>query len=320
MFDIFVLMEILHDNLGKIDLNEGILIEVDGEYGKYNTLPIDGLISLAQNFQNLIDAIVKVDLETQETLDLKNFRIELSGYYKNSSIPEFVFTKRIQTTIGDTIEQQREIVNNKVGVILNISNSGNYLLLNDIYKIPQQRTPIVSALFDFAHSCGTSPISIVDKVNGGFSKKYNIGVFKKEIKDKLITQVVEDLGTKESTMVCGLVKVTKKKNKVRNQVVETFNNTQVSLSYATSKIIFKDRVYNLADQLSCVYEKIDNYYSIKHEMLGIFGTGETEPEAIESFSEEFDYAYNRYNELTDDQLTERLKFIKIFLNHLVITQ
>jgi hypothetical protein len=313
-------MEILHENFGKIDLNEGILIEVDGEYGKYNTMPIDGLISLAQNLQNLIDAIVKVDLEAQETLDLQNFRIELSGYYKNSSVPEFVFTKRIQTTVGDTIERQREIVNNKIGVILNISNSGNYLLLNDIYKVPQQRTPIVSALFDFAHSCGTSPISIVDKVKDGFSKKYEIGVFKKEVKDKLISRVVEEPGAKESTMVCGLVKVTKNKNKEQKKLVETFSNTQVSLSYATNKIVFQDRIYNLVDQLSCVYEKIDNYYSIKHDMLGIIGTGETESEAIESFSEEFDYAYNRYNELNDDQLTERLKFIKLFLNHLVITQ
>ena len=52
-------------------------------------------------------------------------------------------------------------------------------------------------------------------------------------------------------------------------------------------------------------------------MLDIIGTGETEDEAEISFAQEFDYIYNRFNELDDSQLTERIKNIKLFANYLV---
>jgi hypothetical protein len=38
----------------KIDLNNGAFIEIGGELGEYNSLPIDVLVKIAQDLQELI--------------------------------------------------------------------------------------------------------------------------------------------------------------------------------------------------------------------------------------------------------------------------
>jgi hypothetical protein len=52
-------------------------------------------------------------------------------------------------------------------------------------------------------------------------------------------------------------------------------------------------------------------------MLDIIGTGESEESAKESFAVEFDYIFTRYNELPENQLSERLLKIKTIINLLV---
>ena len=56
---------------------------------------------------------------------------------------------------------------------------------------------------------------------------------------------------------------------------------------------------------------------IQSELLDIVGTGETEDEAEINFAEEFSFIYKRYNELTDEKLSDRIVSIKTILNYLV---
>ena len=53
-------------------------------------------------------------------------------------------------------------------------------------------------------------------------------------------------------------------------------------------------------------------------MLDIVGTGQSIDEAEKNFSEEFHFIYQRYNELSDKKLGDRVKRIKTILNSLVL--
>ena len=66
-----------------------------------------------------------------------------------------------------------------------------------------------------------------------------------------------------------------------------------------------------------MFEKEDNYFVIQSEMLGIIGTGLTEDEAENSFAEEFDFVYKRFNTLDSNSLTNHNRLIKDILNQIV---
>ena len=94
-------------------------------------------------------------------------------------------------------------------------------------------------------------------------------------------------------------------------------NTVYTLDYAPENIVTGTKVYYLRYPLRCLFEKEDDYYIIKSELIDIIRTGETEEEAEQNFAEEFDFIYKRYNELSDNKLSERIKVIKTFLNYMI---
>ena len=66
----------------KLDLNSGAFIQIGGELGKYNSLPIDILIKIAQDLQELVMTIAKYDLPSSDAINLDNFKIELVDFRK----------------------------------------------------------------------------------------------------------------------------------------------------------------------------------------------------------------------------------------------
>jgi hypothetical protein len=310
-------MDTFPTTTGKIDLNKSLLVEVGGECGKYNTLAIEKLITIAQNLQKLIDELVKVDLESDILIETKNFKIDLSGYYKNSAIPEFVFSPVFEQTLGNEVQKQRAIVSNKFNDLMAISDSGDYGKLKDKYKVPSQRTPIVDALYNFTHSCGNSPLSIVYESNGAFVETYKIQRFKKEVRDRLSTKIVDDKKKKEEEIVAGLIKITQLGGKERKTAFQSFKSKQVNLAYSPTRISYNDKVYNLNCPLQCSFERVEDFYVIKNVVLDIMGTGDNEEDAENNFAEEFDFIYQRYNQLRDEDTTERIIAIRGFLNYFV---
>lgn len=83
---------------------------------------------------------------------------------------------------------------------------------------------------------------------------------------------------------------------------------------AIRQIQYVQKTYELNFSLRCQLEEDDGCISITSEMLDIIGTGKTENEAYQSFCQEFDFIYNRYNDLNDNQLTDRLLNIKKMIN------
>lgn len=101
------------------------------------------------------------------------------------------------------------------------------------------------------------------------------------------------------------------------KVVNVNQNQSAMLLYSPDRIVTGQRTYLLHSPLSSKLSQEDKYFLIENEMLGIVATGRTEAEARQEFAQEFDFIYQRYNELSDGQMSARIKRIKPVLNTIV---
>ena len=304
----------------KIDLNSGAFIEIGGELGKYNSLPIDVLIKLAQDLQELVYTLAKYDLPTTESIDLNNFKIELVGFSKGSAVPKFAYSPRTENKSGHHWQVHRNAVNEKFEKLVEVSNTGDYGKIIELYPEPVKRNPIVENLYSFVNSFGTAPVSFVnyDEVSEKITPLYKINRFKPSVKKVLLSEFVEiKEGDSESSDAVGKIKITKRGGKTHRKIIDTYSVSKFSLEYAPVVIIAENTKYFLKYPLRCLFEKEDNYYIIQSEMLGIIGTGLTDNDAEESFAEEFDYLFKRLQSLDTDSLTNHNQLVKNILTHYI---
>ena len=301
----------------KIDLTSGINFEIGGELGKYKTLPLETLIEISKSFQDLVINIARHDVKTETSLDLNLFKLELANFSPGSAIPTFIYTPRIQSTLTD-YELQRKQVDQSLDQILDISNTGDYLKIINFYPDAVTRNEIVEGVFNFRKSFGKSPVYVVD-----FDKQrrptivYKLHRFKPAVRDKLITKVEEisKIDKVYEPIVKYKVSFDDLGIKHTKKLFQVDEHGEVT--YKVQRVKVENRVYILHSPLLNQIEKEDNYYVIRNLLLDIVATGKTQMEAEMSFGEEFDYVYRNYNSYSDDQLTDRLKRIKIFINNMV---
>ncbi|MCX6272670.1 MAG: hypothetical protein NTU44_15925 [Bacteroidetes bacterium] len=304
----------------KIDLNNGAFIQIGGELGKYNSLPIDSLIRIAQDLQELVYTLAKYDLPSDEPIDLNNFKIELTGFSKGSAVPKFAFSPRSENKSGFHWQEQRNSVNEKFEKLVEISDNGDYGKIIPLYPEPIIRNAIVTNLYSFVNSFGNSPANFVDlnESDNEITPIFKIKRFKPAVKSKLITEIIESVdNTKELEDAVGKIRITKAHGKTTRKIINTYSGKNYSLEFAPEVIASENRRYILKYPLRCLFEKEDNYYIIQSEMLGIIGTGRTEDEAEQSFSMEFDYLYERLKTLQTGQLTKHNQLIKNIINQVV---
>lgn len=301
-----------------VDLTKGFNLRVEGEIGKFNTLPIEYLVKLAENLQKLLQDIAKHQLEVDGAIDLDNFKVELAGFKIGSAIPEFIFTPRVKTVTSGDVFEQRKFVNNKFDSYLKVANKGDYSQIKKLIPQAATRNIIVDDLYDFATSFGNSPVSVVDVKKGKVVPIYKITKFKPEVREKLITKISESLDSMEEYEAVAKIKVIKKGGKITRSTKDIFDTKHGEPGYAFDTIVFEKVCYILAFPLRCKIEKEDGYYVIQSEMLDIAGTGKSIDEAEKNFAEEFHFVYKRYNQLAGKNLSDRIKRIKTIINSLVL--
>lgn len=304
----------------KIDLNSGAFIEIGGELGKYNSLPIDVLVKLAQDLQELVYTLAKYDLPTNESIDLNNFKIELVGFTKGSAVPKFAYSPRSENKTGINWQVHRNTVNDKLEKLVKVSDTGDYGKIIDLYPEPVKRNPIVENLYSFVNSFGTAPVSFVDydEVNEKITPIYKINRFKPAVKKELISEFKEVAETvSESDEAVGKIKISKRYGKITRKIIDIYSGKKFSLEYAPDVIVTETKNYILKYPLRCLFQKEDDYFVIQSEMLGIIGTGLTEDDAEKSFTEEFDFIYDRLKTLDDNSLTNHNRLIKNILIQII---
>ena len=304
----------------KLSLEKGISMKIEGELGKYNTLPIESLIKIAQTFQKLVQSIAELEIQTEGGIDLENFKVELADFKPGSAIPSFVLTPRIKYTTGDDLDKQRSFVSNRVDKLLSISDFGNYLELKKEYPEAYKRNKIVEDFYNFTSSFGDAPVSFGIKAKGNsFKSTYKLHKFKEPIKNSLMSEI--KLAKEESIFVSkavGNIEIKRKNGKILTKVTSFFEDKHADLSYSTDTIVHNNVVYELYFPIRCKLQKEDDYFLIESEQLDIVGTGKTEDEAEKNFAEEFAYIFKRYNELPENKLSDKIKRIKKVLDAIIL--
>jgi len=303
----------------KIDLINGAYLQIGGELGRYNSLPIDVLIKISQHLQDLITNIAQYDLPADDLLNLDNFKIEIVDFKKGSAVPAFAFSQRSENMIGQDCVGHRVFVNERFEKIAEIANSGDYKKLIELYPEPYRRNPIVENVYDFVNDFRTSPVSFVEynKLNDTITPIYKLQKFKAAAKKELIAEIKEVAkNEQESEEALAKIKILKTKKGTRNHVIQTYPK-DYAMEYAPVVIVCESSKYFLTKPLRCLFQSEDNYYVIQCELPDLIGTGETKDEAEEAFNVEFDYLYKKLNSLDDQQLSKHNQFIKSVINHYV---
>ena len=303
-------------------IKDKINIQIGGEIGKFNSLPVDYLVEIAKNLQNLLQTIARVSVSDGDTIDLNNFKVELVGFTAGSAIPSFAFTNRIQPTLGIGIQKQRTTVSHKFEELMGVSEKGDFNKIKDIYPEGYRRNEIIDSLYGFTKSFGTAPVNIVEigtkNDRNEIVPLYKVQKFNKEAKDALAVQIIENKDPEIYEDISIRKVKTTVKNGIKNtKTLEEYSDKRASLSYAPSIVVYENTIYELTSPLRCLLEKEEDYYVITCELLDIVGCGPTIDEAEINFSQEFDYIYNRYNDLDNTKLTKRLSTIKIIINIIV---
>jgi hypothetical protein len=218
----------------KVDFSKGVSIRIAGELGKYNTLPIEALVKIMQNWQWLLQVIAKTHITGEAGIDLNNFKIELSDFTKGSAVPQVQFTKRVNNELFGKIDKQRNIVSDVFENFAKIADKGDYPTLKNMYPSPATRNEIVEALYGFRDSLGESPVAIVETNDNSFETIYTFKKFLPETKKDLITIITNDVNPEfsEKIVLATVKQTTKNSGKTKNKVLQTYLQDNLSLSYA----------------------------------------------------------------------------------------
>ena len=104
----------------------------------------------------------------------------------------------------------------------------------------------------------------------------------------------------------------------KHKLLDIFEQTIQAPVFATEKIIWDGREYKLKNKLFAEYSRDSENHLLENNDLGIFVHGESLLEAEQLFYEEFDFIYQRYNSLKEEELTADVLFIRNYLNKLVV--
>lgn len=301
----------------KLDLEKGTYLQIGGELGKYNSLPVDVLAKIAEHLQDLLFAIAKHDLPANEPINIDNFKIELVDFKKGSAVPKFAYTQRTENKTGVNWQINRNTVNEKFETLAEVSDSGDYGKIIELYPEPIKRNPIVESLFSFTKDFKTAPVNFVeiDEVTNDIKPIFKINKFKSSIKKSLLGKIIEEKKEPEEYYEgVAAIKFKTKEGKITNKkIIRTYQKDKYSLEFAPSILVFENTKYILKYPLRCKFEKEDDYFVIENELLSIIGTGLSEDDAELSFSEEFNFIYERLITLKDEQLSSTNRLTKLNL-------
>jgi hypothetical protein len=130
----------------------------------------------------------------------------------------------------------------------------------------------------------------------------------------LLTKVIDLVEVKTEHNAIARVTVTTKGKKSSNKIQEIISEKSHTIAYSPEIINVNEKQYILNFPLHCSFNKEDDFYVIKNELLDITATGITNDDVEINFNEEFDFLFTRLNELDNTKLSTRMQNIKFAIN------
>jgi hypothetical protein len=298
----------------KIDLINGLNIEIGGELGKRGAISIKNLTKLGTTLQELVLTLAKHTIES--SINLTNFELDLTGIKKCCTVLEIKYSPSNQQVLGD-VDQQRLFVSDQLDNLIKLSHGAEYLKLREIFPDGNRRNAIVNDLYDFTSSLGNAAIRFMEYDNNNvLVPVYKIRRFKPDVRDKLLSQITTTSEKIQPEERVGHILVTKVpgKKQPKKKILDYYESPDLCVAFNPKSLRHYNNNYIFTSNLMCEVIKEGNSIFIKNSMLDLIGVGETQMDAEIDFAEEFDFIYRRCNELPDEKLTDRLISIKKLLN------
>lgn len=294
---------------------DGVYIRVGGEAGRTNGLPWHILENMFSHLQELITMLAKYELETDASPNLKEFEIELFDFKPGSAVPAFRLHPKQHHELIPIVREQKLVVARKFDELMSFANEGNYPKFFRDDLLPDIKHDIAEELYGFILSAEGSPLSIVRPVdaNGSYHEIYKVPKFTKEQSETLLKPKKRRKVAEEPEQILALVQRVGK----RRTIVDLYENKDTILSIAPIQIILDNKIYQLHTPLLCTVQKEDGNYIIENEMLDLYASGETIDEAEHDFYNEFDASFQLLNNLSDEELSDRLLRAKSMMNNYV---
>ena len=279
-------------------LSDSYLAFVDIEYSRIN---------IQQDRKKLNE--IKRGIVEENTLII----VDLSfSSFASAVAPNFITNLHTIPSIKNQRKWKKETFERYKSIVLE-SDFNNKDYLNNISRkfSPTQRqrifAPIIEGIiknpaattrFGFGSSKDLKPLTPPK------DDSYSVLVPKQEKQE-----IVQDIRT-------SLAMVEIKGKTARPKVLELFGELKNPI-YTFTSFSVGDREYKLRFPIYCELIHEGDTYSFENKEIGIYAYGKTIDEAQQSFYEDFDYIFTRYNSLPNGKLTDDVIRIKKFLNLIV---
>lgn len=310
-------------NTNAIDLQEEILLQVDGEEEKKHTLSWELLKKIGDNTQNLIDTLVKVSTE-ENKIPAELTKLIFVGFYPGSAIPAWKLPNF--PNLMFPVEKEVKQLNSDLGFVLGSLNSGNFKAIADNYTEPSVKNLVIDAVYDFSNSVGTKPFRVVKRdetTKSGFKPVARIRKMTTDHKNQLYSKIEKGTSKIKEETIEAVAKVQvykNKKGKLSGKKLQFYTEKNAALSIKIDHIETEKRVYLLqGEQSFSLIIPQKNSFIIESDLLDIYAVGETFKAAEEDFSHQFDYTYQRLTQIEDSKLSNHLLKAKKFITLLVDT-
>lgn len=306
-----------------IDLQKQLLIEVDGEEQKDNTIKWDLLRSIGDAAQNLVKELAR-NAEGDKILTPESLKLEFVGFHKASAVPEFLIADDHQYLFDAKPVYKR--LNADLSVVLKESSAGNFQAIADRYKDPVAKNSVVTAVYNFTNSAGKAPMYVVKPAPAGSKERYKkiavIRPMKREVKEKLYVEpppdAIQKILAQEEDAVANIRVKKSATGRTLKKVMQFYQDKEASLSLKFDSIEVGNRLYTLTGEIAFDFAPgKKKSVSIENAMLDIYAFGNTMAEAKEEMYAQFDYTYRRLNEFKDEELSDHLRNAKTYINLIV---
>lgn len=296
-----------------LSLRSGLFLSVAGTLGKNNEIPISDLVKVLTEFEKVVSSVANAGSHPPVKLSLR-------GFHAGSAIMELGLSHSEPSSFFYN-PQQEEWFENALESVFEVTSTGDYLRLNEIFKEPQVCREVAQSLYGLTAAVGNSPLSLVEPTDqkGQFRHKYAIRVFNKQMLDRFIDQDMKHEIILEPSVAYGVgrIKKTSKRGKVIYKVVDSLINSDVNFGLSIRTLEANGQTFTFFDALSCIVDRNEDGFIIENEELGLVAAGDTMEELKNQFALQFAHTYKRLGKLSDDSLSKRLQRVKKRMNLMI---
>ena len=300
-----------------LNLESELLLRLGNE--DTHTIPWDVLKEVGNKLEALLFSIAESKKDDMQVSVREEFKLEFTGFYKGSSVPAFVFRDASQQNITNT-DPIKENVKHEFSRLMDNISRGDYRELLSGFTNKEQNV-IVKRVADFINSSGDYGMAIVKRKSAGSSKfipVYNLRNFTMQAVSVLSKREKEPALEENSEVAFAKLLLNKKPGgRIKQKTVSLYRESEMHFVKEFKAIQTEERVYTLKHPELFKVSQEGKGILLENERLDIYAAGKSVADAETDMFYQFDATYQRFLQLADDKLSDRLLDVKRYYQFII---